>query len=172
LKVATSGQSKRALSLRTVFYYVDFARSFLEQKFGEGKLELSALHAVDVIRFIQRQAARGSRGAARKLTTAWRSFLRYARYRDYITIDLATGVPAVANWSMPSIPRSIKPEHVRRVLAHCDRRRLRARVVLVIWSVAAEIDEARLVGMERELAPSIFAFRYTHWVQSNIGHTL
>src|SRR5262249_30905451 len=79
------------------------------------------------ISFIQRQAARGSRGAARKLTTALRSFLRYARYRDYITIDLATGVPAVANWSMPSIPRSIKPEHVRRVLAHCDRRRLLGR---------------------------------------------
>jgi len=28
---------------------------------------------------------------------------------------------------MPSIPRSIKPEHVRRVLAHCDRRRLLGR---------------------------------------------
>ena len=80
---------ERALSPRTLIYYVDFARSFLEQKFGEGKLELSALHAVDVISFIQRQAARGSRGAARKLTTASRSFLRYARYRDYITIDLA-----------------------------------------------------------------------------------
>src|SRR5262249_45626796 len=29
----------------------------------------------------------------------------------------------------------------------------RVRVVLAIWSVAAEIDEARLVGMERELVP-------------------
>src|SRR5262249_6559532 len=31
---------------------------------------------------------------------------------------------------------------------------LRVRVVLAIWSVAAEIDEARLAGMERELVPS------------------
>ena len=31
---------------------------------------------------------------------------------------------------------------------------IRVRVVLAIWSVAAEIDEARLVGMERELVPS------------------
>src|SRR5215831_9984840 len=31
---------------------------------------------------------------------------------------------------------------------------IRARVVLAIWSVAAEIDEACLVGMERELVPS------------------
>jgi len=30
----------------------------------------------------------------------------------------------------------------------------RPRVVLAIWSVAAEINEARLVGVERELVPS------------------
>jgi hypothetical protein len=31
---------------------------------------------------------------------------------------------------------------------------IRVRVVLAIWSVAAEIDQARLVGMERKLVPS------------------
>src|SRR5262249_33440745 len=31
---------------------------------------------------------------------------------------------------------------------------IRVRVVLAIWSVAAEIDESRLVGVERELVPS------------------
>src|SRR5262245_3234634 len=31
---------------------------------------------------------------------------------------------------------------------------IRVQVVLAIWSVAAEIDEARLVGMQRELVPS------------------
>src|SRR5215813_6643991 len=35
-----------------------------------------------------------------------------------------------------------------------ERRPTRVRVVLAIWSVAAEIDEARLVGVERELVPS------------------
>ena len=35
-----------------------------------------------------------------------------------------------------------------------ERRPIRFRVVLPIWSVAAEIDEARLVGMERELVAS------------------
>ena len=58
-----------------------------------------------------------------KLTvSALRSFLRYARYRDYINIDLAAGVPAVASWSMTSIPRSIAPDHVKKVLARCDRK--------------------------------------------------
>jgi integrase/recombinase XerD len=115
---------ERALSPRTLIYYLDFARSFLEQKFGEGKPELSVLRGADVIRFVRHQVTRRSRRAAKNLTTSLRSFLRFARYRGYITIDLASGVPAVANWSMPSIPRSIKPEHVRRVLVHCDRRSL------------------------------------------------
>ena len=112
-----------AFTRGTLIYYLDFARGFLGQTFGEGELEMSALRAADVIKFVQRQVAHRSRGSARKLTTGLRSFLRFARYRGYLTADLATGVPAVANWSMPSIPRSIEPpEDVRRVLAHCDRR--------------------------------------------------
>src|SRR5580700_272385 len=34
-----------------------------------------------------------------------------------------------------------------------ERRPIRVRVVLAIWSVVAEIDEARLVGVERKLVP-------------------
>jgi hypothetical protein len=34
-----------------------------------------------------------------------------------------------------------------------ERRAIRVRVVLSIWSVAAEIDEARLAGMKREPIP-------------------
>lgn len=52
-----------------------------------------------------------------------RSFLRYARYRGYIQLDVAAAVPWVASWSMTSIPKAIAPEHARRVLASCDRRR-------------------------------------------------
>jgi integrase/recombinase XerD len=115
---------ERALSPRTLIYYLGFAGSFLQQKSGEGKPELSALRGADVIRFVQHEVTCRSRRAAKNLTTSLRSFLRFARYRGYITIDLASGVPVVANWSMPSIPRSIRPEHVRRVLVHCDRRSL------------------------------------------------
>jgi integrase len=46
---------------------------------------------------------------------------RYARYSGGITIN-AAAVPKVANWAMPSIPRSIAPDHLRRVLASCNRR--------------------------------------------------
>jgi hypothetical protein len=42
----------------------------------------------------------------------------------------------------------------------------RGRVVLAIWSVAAEIDEACLVGMERELVPSKTLAQY---IQNPLG---
>jgi hypothetical protein len=43
---------------------------------------------------------------------------------------------------------------------------IRARVVLAIWSVAAEIDETCLVGMERELVPSETLAQY---IQNPLG---
>ena len=51
-----------------------------------------------------------------------RSFLRYARYLGKTKLDLAAAVPAVANWSMSSIPRAIAAEQVRQLLASIDRR--------------------------------------------------
>ncbi|MDP2707979.1 MAG: site-specific integrase, partial [Burkholderiales bacterium] len=55
------------------------------------------------------------------MTSALRSFLRYARYLGEVTLDLAAAVPIVANWSMTSIPRAISADHVRRLLASIDR---------------------------------------------------
>jgi site-specific recombinase XerD len=114
-------RQERVLASPTRVNYLRFVRSFLAERFGRGRLRLSVLCAADVIRFVQREAAHLSPKVATLLTTALRSFLRYARYRGYIAVDLAAAVPAVANWSMASIPRSIEPDHVRRVLAGCNR---------------------------------------------------
>ena len=56
------------------------------------------------------------------MTSALRSFLQYARYLGKIKLDLAAAVPAVANWSMSSIPRAIAADQVRELLASIDRR--------------------------------------------------
>ena len=114
-------REERAVAADTAATYSRFAGSFLEQRFGEGRTNLSALRATDVLKFVQHQVARGSRKTAQLACTALRSFLQYARYRGEIAIDLAGGVPGVANWSMPSIPRSIEPDHLRRALVSCNR---------------------------------------------------
>jgi len=115
-------REERAVAPVTVALYSRVARGFLAQSFGEGRLNLSALRTIVVLTFVQRQAARGSRKTAAYACSALRSFLDYLRYRGDVTIKLSAAVPTVANWSMPSIPRSIAPDHLRRVLASCNRR--------------------------------------------------
>ena len=101
--------------------YVRFIREFLKDCFGSAPVRLSQLCAGDVVRFVQRQAPRLHLKTAKLLTTALRSFLQYTRYRGYVRLDLAAAVPLVANWSMPSIPRAIAPDQVRRLLARINR---------------------------------------------------
>jgi len=112
----------RALANATIINYVPFIRDFLSGRFGNGCVTLSRLRACDVVGFVQRKAPRLHMKRAKLMTSALRSFLQYARYRGDVTLDLAAAVPAVANWSMQSIPRAIAPEQVRQLLASIDRR--------------------------------------------------
>ena len=113
---------ERALVRATVVNYLPFIRRFLTNRFGNGRVRLSQLRARDVLRFVQRQAPRLHLKRAKLLTTALRSFLHYARYCGAVTLDLAAAVPAVANWSMSSIPRAIPADAVRQLLASINRR--------------------------------------------------
>src|SRR5204863_4427059 len=106
----------RDLSSATIGNYVPFIRGFLVTRFGNGPVNLSRLHAGDVVRFVQRQAAQLHRKRAKLMTSALRSFLPYARYRGAVTLDLAAAAPIVANWPMPSIPRAIRADQVRQCL--------------------------------------------------------
>lgn len=112
----------RGLAEATIVNYVPFICKFLKDRFGHGPLALSQLCASDVARFVQRQASHLHRKRAKLLTTALRSFFRYARYLGKTKLDLAAAVPAVADWSMSSIPRAIPAEQVRQLLASIDRR--------------------------------------------------
>jgi site-specific recombinase XerD len=139
----------RALASSTVINYVPFVRGFLQDQFGAGPVRLSRLSAGNVVRFVQCQAPRLHLKRAKLLTTALRSFLRYARYRGALTLDLAAAVPIVANWSMSSIPRAIGTDHVRQLLASFDRRTAMGRrdyaVVLLLARLGLRAGEvARL----------------------------
>jgi site-specific recombinase XerD len=111
----------RGLAEATIVNYVPFVGKFLKDRFGDGPLTLSQLCASDVARFVQRQASHLHRKRAKLLTTALRSFFRYARYLGRTKLDLAAAVPAVADWSMSSIPRAIATEQVRELLDSINR---------------------------------------------------
>jgi len=111
----------RGLARATIINYVPFIRSFLKDGFDNGPVMLSHLCAGDVVRFVQRQAARLHQKRAKLMTCALRSFLRYVCYRGKTKLDLAAAVPIVANWSMSSIPRAITADQVRQLLASINR---------------------------------------------------
>lgn len=117
----------RALARATVVNYLFFIRGFLTDRFGRGPVSLSRLQARDVMRYVQRQAPRLHLKRAKLLTTALRSFLRYARYHGTVTQDLTAAVPAVASWSMSSIPRAIAADAVHQLLASINRGTVRGR---------------------------------------------
>ena len=150
-------RQERVLAPATLANYLPFIRCFLAEHFGRGRPRLSALCAADVVGFVQRRAARLHRKRAKVMTTALRSFLQYARFRGEIQTDLAAAVPAVADWSMSSIPRSIAPEHVQRVLASCNRQSAMGRrdyaILLLLARLglrAGEIVSLRLEDIDWE----------------------
>lgn len=110
----------RGLAEATILNYVPFIDRFLKDRFADGTVALSCLRACDVVRFVQRQAPRLHQKRAKLMTSALRSFLRYAQYRGEVGMDLAAAVPTVANWSMPSIPRAISADQVCQLLASID----------------------------------------------------
>jgi integrase/recombinase XerD len=115
-------REERVLAAATILNYVPFVRAFLKDRFGNGPVALSRLSPRDVIRFVQRQARRLRPKRTKLLTSALRSFLQYGRYRGEVTVDLASAVPIVPNWSLTQLPRAIEPGQVRQLLASIDRR--------------------------------------------------
>jgi len=142
----------RALVTATIINYVSFIRGFLTDRFGTRPVRLACLKAGDVVRFVQRQAPQLHLKRAKLLTTALRSFLRYARYRGDVVLDLAAAVPIVANWSMPAIPRAIGAEQVRQLLASIDRRTAIGRrdyaIVLLLARLGLRSGEVAFLELE------------------------
>jgi len=109
------------LSLKTCVQYSPFIVRFLSERFANGAVDCGSLCGADVVQHVTCQAKLLSQSRGKSLTNALRSFLRYLRCRGDIDRDLAVTVPMVANWSMTGIPKAISADHVRAVLASCNR---------------------------------------------------
>jgi site-specific recombinase XerD len=112
---------QRGLAETTVPSYIEFAEQLLSDHFGQENPNFAELRAPDVTRFIQSRARYGSE-RNKLLVTSVRSFLRYLRYQGAITVDLAGCVPAVAAWSLSTVPKGLPAGTVQRVLDDCERK--------------------------------------------------
>lgn len=80
---------QRGLAPSTVDCYQRLVRNFLSFLSAKGKFDPCTLCPAKVLAFVQEQAPtlRGARG--KNMMNALRSFLRFARYQEYVNIDLA-----------------------------------------------------------------------------------
>jgi len=127
----------RGLAPATIENYAGYVGRFLTEVSGGSELRLASVRSGQIADYIRRLAPKDRTFASAKhIVTALRSFFRFARYRDYILIDLAATVPSVAGWSMASIPRAMPAEHVRNLLAASETWRtpsgLRNRAILLL----------------------------------------
>ncbi len=112
--------AERGLSAATVINYSPTVERFLKERFGAEDVELGELSPRDVHRFLLRHAPRVSRGRAKLMVTALRSFFGFLRQCGDIRSDLASAIPATTNWRLTGLPLSLGPEQVEALLASCD----------------------------------------------------
>src|SRR5437870_6032562 len=145
-------QQERVLAATTVANYVSLIKKFLTHRFGTGPADLSNLTAAQVVGSVQRLVPSLSRKRAKVMTSALRSFLRYARYQDFIRSDLAACVPCVADWSVASIPEGLPIEQVNRVLAGCNRKSAIGRrdyaILLLLARLGLRAGEVAALALE------------------------
>jgi site-specific recombinase XerD len=112
---------ERGLAQATLTSYLLIARLFVSERFGAGPFYLAELRADDITGYVLRHAHDHSSAYAKVMVTALRALFRFLYLRGEIANDLAACVPAVANWRLTSLPKSIEAEQVEQILEHCDR---------------------------------------------------
>jgi site-specific recombinase XerD len=113
---------ERGLTAVTADNYLPFIHRLLVDRFGDGPPRPRELGAADVSGFILRHASSMSRGRAKLMVTALRSFFRFLFQHGEIEADLADMVPAVSDWRQSTIPKYLTQEEIERLLDACDRR--------------------------------------------------
>lgn len=112
---------ERGLSATTVQSYVGCLHQFVTEHAGDGAASVATVSARDIAAFVRRHARAGSPGRAQLMTTALRAMFRFFFQTGELPVDLSVAVPAVPDWRLARLPRSLPPEDVERLLVACDR---------------------------------------------------
>jgi integrase len=123
---------ERAIAPTSAVSYVHIARLFLT----EHVTRLDCLTAADVTPFVAEQCALCG---ASYVVCGLRSFLRWCHLRDLTPGPLAGAVPAAASRRLASLPQSLSPGDVRKLLESCDRRTTFGRRDFAVLTVLARL---------------------------------
>ena len=112
--------NERGLDCGTIYNYSRHCERFLTECFGCDRVDFSRIQLLEINDFVLRNAGLHSRGYAMQVVTGLRSFLKFLHYRGHTATELATTVPAVANWRFTGLPKHLPAETVQKVLDACD----------------------------------------------------
>ena len=100
--------------------YIPLIRCFLSNCFKAGTIKLEKLCPKDITAFILSYTQSVKRSTAKLMLTSLRAFFRYLRFRGQIATDLAAFVPAISDWRLTGLPKSLEPEQIEDLLKSCD----------------------------------------------------
>jgi integrase/recombinase XerD len=103
---------QRGLSERTIFHSWRIADRFLEFRFGEEAGDLSRITSIDIVEFLQQVTTRTPPLREKTLSSHLRNFFRYLFKASKTTLNLALGIPSVAQRYGTRLPRHLTTEHV------------------------------------------------------------
>jgi site-specific recombinase XerD len=148
-------RKERGAAEGTIEGYVAVVREFLVRRFGPGEVDLAALTAADVGKYLVERAPGLSPKRVAYLASALRSFLRFLFILGDTATDLSTAALMAQTRHRPAVDRYLSPEDVDKLLDSCDPstpagRRNRAILLLLVRlglraaEVAAlELDDIR-----------------------------
>lgn len=113
--------SERGLAAVTARCYGDLVRPFLARREEPDGLDLARLTGAEVTAFVLDNCPGRSKGQAKLMVTALRSFLGFLHLEGIISEPLGQMVPAVASWRLAGLPTALEPGQVTALLASCDR---------------------------------------------------
>jgi site-specific recombinase XerD len=143
---------QRNLASSTVRTYLDTVERFLRWRFGTQSLELGALCAQDVNRFILEQARRYSAGHTQLIASGLRGFLRFLLQSGIIATDLAQYVPAPTRRQLSGLPKFMPAEDVERLVQSIDQESAQGRrdyaIVLLLARLGLRAGEVAALRLE------------------------
>jgi integrase/recombinase XerD len=103
---------QRGLSERTIFHCWRIADRFLEFRFGGEAGDLSRITSASIVGFLQHLTTRTPPLREKNLSSHLRNFFRYLFKAGKTAVNLALGIPSVAQRYGTRLPRHLTTEHV------------------------------------------------------------
>jgi site-specific recombinase XerD len=113
---------ERGVCEATIANYRHEVVRFLAHRCRRGSLSPVRIEAKDLNAFVLRRTRQVRPRRAKLTVTALRSFCQFLRFRGDLTHDLTGAILTVPNWRLTSVPPSLAPQEVRRLLRQCDQR--------------------------------------------------